>query len=77
MSVETAETPTPARSANVRLVAVDERHQPRYLATAADLEKAVLRVLAKADITPADVPGLHALLVAGARAAQGREPRPS
>ena len=72
MSVEAAEPTPPARSANVRLVAVDERRQPRYLAVAADLEKQVLRVLAAAGVTAADVPGLHGLLISAARASQGR-----
>lgn len=72
MSIEVVE-PTPGpRSVNVRLVAVDARQQPRYLAVAADLEKRVLRVLAAAGVTAADVPGLHGLLISAARASQGR-----
>lgn len=63
----------PARSANVRLVLVDEQHQPRYLTLAADLERAILRLLATADVTADDVPGLHGLLINAARAAVGRE----
>jgi len=63
----------PVQSANVRLVLLDEQHQPRYLSLAADLERAILRLLATADMTADDVPGLHGLLINAARAAVGRE----
>ena len=59
-------------SANVRLVVVDEQHQPRYLVVAAELEHAILRVAADAGVTADDMPGLHGLCVAAARQAERR-----
>ena len=72
MSLAAADDLTPARSANVRLVVVDEQHQPRYLTRAAELEKAILRVAVIAGMTAEDMPGLRGLCVAAARASEGR-----
>ena len=72
MSLAAADDLTPARSANVRLVVVEERHQPRYLTRAADLERAILRVAAIAGMTAEDMPGLHELCIAAARTSEGR-----
>ncbi len=59
-------------SANVRLVVVDEQHQPRYLAVAEALEHSILRVVADAGVNADDMPGLHVLCVAAARQAERR-----
>lgn len=59
-------------SANVRLVAIDEQHQPRYLLRAAELEHAILRVAAAAGVNAGDMPGLHGLCVAAAQQAERR-----
>ncbi len=59
-------------SANVRLVVVDELHQPRYLLRAAELEHAILRVAAAAGVNADDMPGLHGMCVAAARHAERR-----
>ena len=59
-------------SDNVRLVVVDEQHQPRYLIRAAELEHAILRIAADAGVTADDMPGLHGLCVAAARQAERR-----
>ena len=56
----------------MRWVVVDEQHQPRYLARAAELERAIQRVAAIAGMTAEDMPGLHGLCVAVARASEGR-----
>lgn len=63
---------TAVSSTNVRLVVVDDARQPRYLRRAADLEAALLAVLADADVDPQDVPGLHGLCVEAVRAAERR-----
>lgn len=70
MSLSAADHLTPIRSANVRLVVVDDQHQPRYLARAAELEKAIVWVAVIAGMTAEDMPGLHALCVAAAHAAE-------
>ena len=57
-------------SSNVRLVLVDARQQPRYLNRAEELEQAILRVAATAGMVPHDMPGLHGLCIAAARAAE-------
>lgn len=70
MSLAAADRLTPTRSANVRLVVVDDQHQPRYLTRAAKLEKAIQRVAVIAGMTAEDMPGLHGLCIAAARAAE-------
>ena len=72
MSLAAADDLTPARFANVRWVVVDGQHQPRYLARAAELERAIQRVAAIAGMTAEDMPGLHGLCVAAAPASEGR-----
>ena len=73
MSLAAADDRTPARSTNVRLVVVDEQHQPRYLTRAAELERAILRVAAIAGMTAEDMPGLHGLCIAASRTSEGRQ----
>lgn len=73
MSVTVRVSEPSVGSANVRLVVVDEQHQPRYLVRAGELEHAILRVAAAAGVNADDMPGLHDLCVAAARQAERRE----
>ena len=57
-------------SANVHVVAVDAGRQPRYLARAAELQEALLRVAAEAGLTADDMPGLHGLCMEAIRRAE-------
>ncbi|GAC1445050.1 MAG: hypothetical protein NVSMB55_23840 [Mycobacteriales bacterium] len=59
-----------AHSSNVRLVVVDEHHQPRYLVRAATLEQHLVQTAAAAGIRPEDMPGLHGLCVEAVRTAE-------
>ena len=71
VTAEVLDQPTePAGSSNVRLVVIEARQQPRYLNRAHDLEQAILRVAATAGMLPHDMPGLHGLCIAAARAAE-------
>ena len=70
MSLTSLNEESPARTSNVRLVVVDEYHQPRYLLRAAELEKAMIAAAAGFDVEPDDVPGLHGLCVEAVRSAE-------
>jgi hypothetical protein len=70
MTLSASNVETPAHQNNVRLVVVDDRHQPVYLRRATDLEKAVLRSAAKLGIEPEDMPGLRGLCVEAVRTAE-------
>ncbi|MCW2671991.1 MAG: hypothetical protein JWP14_580 [Frankiales bacterium] len=70
MTLSALNVETPAHQNNVRLVVVDDRHQPVYLRRATDLEKAVLRSAAKLGIEPEDMPGLRGLCVEAVRTAE-------
>jgi hypothetical protein len=63
---------TPAHQNNVRVVAVDDRHQPLYLRRAGELEAALLRTAAALGLEAEDMPGLRGLCVEGVRAAETR-----
>lgn len=63
---------TPAHQNNVRVVAVDDRHQPVYLRRAAELEAALLRAAAGLGVVAEDLPGLRGLCVEGIRTAEAR-----
>ena len=60
----------PVHSANMRLVVVDDRRQPRYMARAASLEDALLGVITEHGLDAADVPGLHGMCVEAMRSAE-------
>lgn len=59
-----------ARTSNVRLVVVDDNHQPQYLQRAARLEQAILATAAQHGVECEDMPGLHGLCVEAVRAAE-------
>ncbi|MGB8652036.1 MAG: hypothetical protein WCD35_15390 [Mycobacteriales bacterium] len=63
------ETPS-AGTSNVRLVIVDDNHQPVYLQRAARLEQALLQAAAAFGIDEEDLPGLHGLSVEAVRSAE-------
>ena len=63
---------TPAHQNNVRVVAVDDRHQPLYLRRAGELEAALLRAAASLGVEADDMPGLRGLCVEGVRSAETR-----
>ncbi|MCW2600538.1 MAG: hypothetical protein JWM02_2367 [Frankiales bacterium] len=60
----------PPRTSNVRLVVVDDNHQPRYLLRAAELERAMLAAAAELGVEPEDIPGIHGLSVEAVRSAE-------
>jgi hypothetical protein len=62
--------PAAAQTSNVRLVAVDEHHRPRYLIRAAELTKALLAVASRAGIEPEDLPSLHGMCIEAVRSAE-------
>jgi hypothetical protein len=70
MSLPSFNIETPAHQNNVRLVAVDDHHQPAYLKRAAHLEQAVTRVAAQLGVQPDDMPGLRGLCVEAIRTAE-------
>lgn len=70
MSLPTVNAQMPAHQNNVRLVVVDERHQPTYLARAGVLEKALVRAAEKLGVLAEDMPGLYGLCVEAVRAAE-------
>lgn len=69
MSV-TSPAPPVSRTSNVRLVAVDEHHQPRYLLRAAELSQALVAAAAEAGIEEQDMPALHGMCIQAARSAE-------
>ncbi|MDX6268567.1 MAG: hypothetical protein QOD70_3307 [Frankiales bacterium] len=70
MTLPASNVDSPAHQNNVRLVVVDDRHQPLYLRRATDLEKAVLRAAAKLGVELQDMPGLRGLCVEAVRSAE-------
>ena len=70
MSLPSWNIETPAHNSNVRLVGVDDRHQPTYLSKALDLELALGAAAAKLGIELSDMPGLHGLCVAAVSSAE-------
>ena len=70
MTLPAVNAETPAHQNNVRLVVVDERHQPTYLARAQELEKALARAAEKLGVLPEDMPGLYGLCVEAVRSAE-------
>jgi hypothetical protein len=70
MSLPSLSVETPARTSNVRLVVVDERHQPQYLRRAPALEEAIIATAARWGIEAEDIPGLHGMCVEAVRTAE-------
>ena len=70
MSLPSLNVESPARTSNVRLVVVDESHQPQYLQRAARLEQAILATAGLHGVGSEDMPGLHGLCVEAVRAAE-------
>lgn len=64
---------TPAHHNNVRLVVVDDMHQPAYLKRATALEKALVAAAAKLGLEAEDMPGLRGLCVEAVRSAEIHE----
>jgi hypothetical protein len=52
------------------LVAVDDMHQPAYLARATELEASLLAAAAKLGVEAQDMPGLYGLCVEAVRSAE-------
>lgn len=61
---------SPAHQNNVRLVVVDDRHQPTYLLRAQAVEKALLRAAEKLGLAGEDLLGLYGLCVEAVRSAE-------
>lgn len=70
MSLPSLNVKSPARTSNVRLVVVDDNHQPKYLRRAARLEQAIIAAAGKHGVESEDMPGLHGLCVEAVRAAE-------
>ena len=70
MTLPAVNAETPAHQNNVRLVVVDERHQPTYLARAQAMERALVRAAEKLGVLPEDMPGLYGLCVEAVRSAE-------
>lgn len=72
MTLPALNSQTPAHHNNVRLVVVDERHQPTYMARAQAMGKALVRAAEKVGVLPEDMPGLYGLCVEAVRSAENR-----
>lgn len=70
MSLTSLNEESPDRTSNVRLVVVDDNHQPRYLLRAAELERAMIAAAAKLGVEAEDIPGLHGLCIEAVRSAE-------
>jgi hypothetical protein len=70
MPPTTPEPAPPGRSANVRVVAVDESSQPQYLVRARALEQALLEAATSFGLDAEDLPGLHGMCVEAVRSAE-------
>ncbi len=70
MTLPAMNAETPTHDNNVRLVVVDDKHQPAYLKRAVQLEKAIVRAAAALGVEPADMPALYGLCVQAVRSAE-------
>jgi hypothetical protein len=70
MTLPAANAETPAHQNNVRLVVVDDKHQPVYLKRAAELEQLMLAAAATLGIRSESMPGLYGLCVEAVRSTQ-------
>lgn len=70
MTLPALNAATPAHQNNVRLVVVDDRHQPTYLLRAQAVEKALLRAAEKLGLAGEDLPGLYGLCVEAVKSAE-------
>ena len=72
MTLPSANAQSPAHQNNVRLVVVDDKHQPTYLAKAVELQKALTATAARHGVLADDLPGLYGLCIEGVRSAEAR-----
>jgi hypothetical protein len=70
MSLPARIVDTSPRTSNVRLVLVDDDHQPLYLQRAARLERAMIAIAAQHGVEADELPGLHGLCLEAVRAAE-------
>jgi hypothetical protein len=70
MTLPAVNTDSPAHQNNVRLVVVDDLHQPAYLKRASEMEKALLSAAAELGIDAEDLPGLYGLCLEAVRSAE-------
>lgn len=70
MTLPAFNSQTPAHQNNVRLVVVDERHQPTYIARAQALEAALTQAAERLGVLAEDMPGLYGLCVEAVRSAE-------
>jgi hypothetical protein len=70
MTLPSLNSQAPAHQNNVRLVVVDDKHQPQYVIRALALEKSLLAAAARHGVGPEDMPGLYGLCVEAMRGAE-------